>query len=102
MADWIYSLPIETLAIWVAVIVVGYCWIGGLLMRPLLRPFVRARHSGNDIIGHVLSSFGVFYGLQLGLIAVAAYHNQLPPALRVVVDCYGCFDTLSFLIHPRV
>ena len=75
MADWIYSLPIETLAIWVAVIFVGYCWIGGLLMRPLLRPFVRARHSGNDIIGHVLSSFGVFYGLLLGLIAVAAYQN---------------------------
>jgi hypothetical protein len=75
VADWIYDLPIETLAIWVAVVFVGYCWVGGMLLRPLLRPFVRARYSGNDIVGHVLSSFGVFYGLLLGLIAVAAYQN---------------------------
>lgn len=59
MADWIYDLPINTLAIWVAVIFVGYCWIGGLL----LRPFVRARQGGNDIVGHVLSSFGIFLQL---------------------------------------
>jgi hypothetical protein len=75
MADWIYDLPINTLAIWVAVIFVGYCWIGGLLLRPFLRPFVRSRYSGNEIVGYVLSSFGVFYGLLLGLIAVAAYQN---------------------------
>ena len=75
MADWLYNLPIKTLAIWVAVIFVGYCWIGGMLFRPILRPFVRSRHGGNDVVGHVLSSFGVFYGLLLGLIAVAAYQN---------------------------
>lgn len=75
MADWVYDLPIETLAIWVAVIFVGYCWVGGMLLRPIMRPFVRSRSSGNDIVGHVLSSFGVFYGLLLGLIAVAAYQN---------------------------
>lgn len=75
MTNWIYNLPIQTLAIWVAVIFVGYCWIGGILVRPLVLPFVRSRHSGNDIVGHVLSAFGVFYGLLLGLIAVAAYQN---------------------------
>jgi hypothetical protein len=75
MVEWVYELEIRTLAIWVAFIFVGYCWIGGTLFRPLLRPFVRSRTGGNDIIGHVLSSFGVFYGLLLGLIAVAAYQN---------------------------
>jgi uncharacterized integral membrane protein len=75
VADWIYDLPIKTLAIWVAVIFVGYCWLGGTLLRPILRPFVRSRESGNEIVGYVLSSFGVFYGLLLGLIAVAAYQN---------------------------
>lgn len=75
MVDWIYETPIRSLAIWVAVIFVGYCWLGGTLLRPILRPFVRSRHSGNEIVGYVLSSFGVFYGLLLGLIAVAAYQN---------------------------
>ncbi len=75
MVEWVYELDIRTLATWVALIFVGYCWIGGTIFRPLLRPFVRSRSGGNDIIGHVLSSFGVFYGLLLGLIAVAAYQN---------------------------
>jgi hypothetical protein len=75
VADWIYDLPVKTLAIWMAVIFVGYCWVGGILFRPFLRPFVRSRYSGNEIVGYVLSSFGIFYGLLLGLIAVAAYQN---------------------------
>ena len=75
MVDWIYDMPIRSLAFWVAIIFVGYCWLGGTLLRPILRPFVRSRYSGNEIVGYVLSSFGVFYGLLLGLIAVAAYQN---------------------------
>jgi len=75
MLDWIYDLPVKTLGTWMAVVFVGYCWVGGLLLRPFLRPFVRSRYSGNHIVGYVLSSFGIFYGLLLGLIAVAAYQN---------------------------
>ncbi len=75
MVEWVYELNIKTLATWVAFIFVGYCWIGGTIFRPMLRPFVRSRSGSNDIIGYVLSSFGVFYGLLLGLIAVAAYQN---------------------------
>lgn len=71
LAEWIYDLPIKSLAIWVAVIFVGYCWIGAILVRP----FIRLRASGNVIVGHILSSFGVFYGLLLGLVAVAAYED---------------------------
>jgi hypothetical protein len=75
MVDWFYNLPINTLAIWVAVLFVGYCWVGGILVRPFARLFVRSRKGENEIIGNILSSFGIFYGLLLGLIAVAAYQN---------------------------
>lgn len=75
MIDTLYELPVRTLAFWAAIVFVGYCWLGGTLLRPILRPFVRARSGSNEIVGHVLSSFGVFYGLLLGLIAVAAYQN---------------------------
>jgi hypothetical protein len=86
VSDWIYTLPIRSLAVWVALIFVGYCWIGGTLLRPLLQPFVRSRTSANEIVGYVLSSFGVFYGLLLGLIAVAAYQNYSRVESNVVQE----------------
>ena len=57
-------------------IFVGYCWLGCIFLRPFLRLFVRSRGGSNEVVGHVLSCFGVFYGLLLGLIAVASYQNM--------------------------
>ena len=54
---------------------VGFCWLGCIFVRPFLRVFVRSREDTNSIVGHVVSAFGVFYGLLLGLIAVASYQN---------------------------
>ena len=75
MFDKIYDLPIETLALLTAIVFVGSYWIGCFLLRPVLRIFVRSKGGENDIVGTVLSAFGVFYGLLLSLIAVAAYQN---------------------------
>lgn len=76
MVDWIYSIPSTRLALIVSAAFVGYYWAGCLLLRPVMRLFVGSRHgSTNDIVGYVLSCFGVFYGILLGLIAVAAYQN---------------------------
>jgi hypothetical protein len=76
MFYWIYDLPTPAMAGWFAVVLVGFSWIGALLIRPLLRPFVRARLGAtNDLVGYLLSCYSVFYGLLLGLLAVAAYQN---------------------------
>lgn len=75
MPDEFYQLPIEMLAVVTAIGFVGAYWIGCILLRPVLRIFVRSRGGENDIVGSVLSAFGVFYGLLLSLIAVAAYQN---------------------------
>ncbi|WP_168221928.1 bestrophin-like domain [Aquisphaera giovannonii] len=75
MFYWIYDVPTHQLALLIAGTFVGFFWIGCILVRPILRLFVRSRSGTNDIVGYVLSCFGVFYGLLLGLIAVAAYQN---------------------------
>jgi len=72
---WIYDIDTPQLALLITGTFVGFFWLGCFLVRPILRTFVRARSGTNDIVGYVLSCFGVFYGLLLGLIAVAAYQN---------------------------
>lgn len=47
--------------------------VGAVVARPLVR-WIRTREAEwNGVVGAVLSCFGVFYGLLLGLLAVAAY-----------------------------
>ena len=59
MPDGIYDLPIETLAAMAAIVFVGVYWIGCILLRPVLRVFVRSRGGENEIVGTVLSAFGL-------------------------------------------
>jgi len=73
--DPIYQLPIASLAVLAAIVFVGIYWAGCILIRPVFRAFVRSGGDENGIVGTVLSSFGVFYGLLMSLIAVAAYQN---------------------------
>ena len=71
----LYALPLNVIIVLTAAIFVGYCWFGCIFLRPFLRIFVKGRGNSNDVVGHVLSCFGVFYGLLLGLIAVASFQN---------------------------
>ena len=72
---WLYDIPTHRLALAFVAVFVGFYWIGSILVRPLLRQFVKHTPGQNDIVGYVLSCFCVFYGLLLGLIAVTAYQN---------------------------
>jgi hypothetical protein len=72
---WIYDLSTETLAVLMTVVFVGFSWLGAIVVRPILRILVRSAAGTNDVVGYILSCFCVFYGLLLGLIAVAAYQN---------------------------
>lgn len=75
MFYWIYDIPSATLALIITGAFVAFSWIGTVFIRPFLRIFLRKRADINDLIGYMLSCFGVFYGLLLGLLAVAAYQN---------------------------
>lgn len=75
MFDWIYTIPTFRFAVLTCGFFVAFSWVGTLLARPILRSFIKHRDNVNDLVGYVLSCFGVFYGLLLGLLAVAAYQN---------------------------
>ncbi len=77
MFYWIYDIPTKELALLIAGSFVLFYWAGCFFVRPILRQFVRARTETNAIVGNVLSCHGVFYGLLLGLLAVAAYQNYV-------------------------
>ncbi|MFM7183622.1 MAG: DUF4239 domain-containing protein [Planctomycetota bacterium] len=72
---WLYDIPQWRLSLLFIGVFVGFYWIGSILVRPILRQFVKYTAGSNDIVGYVLSCFCVFYGLLLGLIAVTAYQN---------------------------
>jgi hypothetical protein len=75
MFYWIYDLSTMALMGLFCLIFVGFCWVGAILIRPFLRLLIRGQQGINDLIGYILSCYCVFYGLLLGLIAVAAYQN---------------------------
>jgi hypothetical protein len=77
MFYWIYDIPLAQFAVLMAGVFVLFSWLGCFLLRPILRRFVPARSETNAIVGHVLSCHGVFYGLLLGLLALAAYQNRV-------------------------
>jgi hypothetical protein len=72
---WLYDVPQFRLSLLFIGAFVGFYWIGAIIVRPILRQFVKYTAGCNDIVGYVLSCFCVFYGLLLGLIAVTAYQN---------------------------
>ncbi len=86
MFYWIYDVPTPTLALMFAAAFIGFSWLGALFIRPVMRSFVRNRigDTNNDVVGYILSCYCVFYGLLLGLLAVAAYQN-LGEVERIVV-----------------
>ena len=76
ISDLIYQLPLHQLAALVAIIFVGIYWIGSVALRPVFRVLVRSQGGDNEIVGSVLASFGVLYGLLMSLITVAAYQSM--------------------------
>ena len=72
---WLYDVPPFRLSLLFVTVFVAFYWVGSIVVRPILRQFVKYTPGSNDIVGYVLSCFCVFYGLLLGLIAVTAYQN---------------------------
>jgi hypothetical protein len=76
MPDWLYDLPIPQIMLLMIIVFVGGTWLGAFLVRPILRLLALSQADWNELVSAGLSCFGVFYGLLLGLLAVAAFQNQ--------------------------
>ena len=75
MLFWIYDVSTTTLVVFFAALFVGFTWLGLIFIRPWLRLFIGSRPGTNELVGYILGSHGVFYGILLGLLSVAAYQN---------------------------
>jgi Protein of unknown function (DUF4239) len=72
---WIYDLPNWLLCILIVGIVVGLALAGLFISRPIVKKIVDGKSQHNDLVSYFLGAIGVFYGLALGLIAVATWEN---------------------------
>jgi len=73
--SWLYDIPTITLAGLFSIVFVGLTWLGIVFVKPILRLLLRHQPGLNDLVGYVLASHCAFFGLLLGLLAVAAYQN---------------------------
>lgn len=75
MFYWIYDLPTWRMVVMFTMFFVGFYWLGSIFIRPFLLVLLRKQPGVNDLVGYLLGSHGVFYGILLGLLAVSAYQN---------------------------
>ena len=72
---WIYDFSNALLCVLIVAIFVGLALIGLFVTRPMVGWLVGRSPKHNDVVSFFFASMGVFYGLALGLIAVATWEN---------------------------
>jgi hypothetical protein len=72
---WIYDYPNWQLGIATVVILVSVSLIGLFAARPLVGRLLGSSPVHNDVVSYVFAGIGVFYGLAMGLIAVATWQD---------------------------
>ena len=72
---WIYNLPNWMLCLLIVLATVGLALAGLLISRPMVKRLTDGSSKHNDLVSYFLGAMGVFYGLALGLIAVATWEN---------------------------
>src|SRR3954470_6220046 len=73
--NWMYDLPGWLLCVLMLVLCVGGAVLGLVATRAPARRLFGRPPGHNDVVSYYMGAFGVFYGLTLGLIAVAAWQN---------------------------
>jgi hypothetical protein len=72
---WIYDIPNWTLFVLIVTTFVALSLAGLFATRPLVRLLFGPTTHYNDLVSYFFAGIGVFYGLALGLIAVATWEN---------------------------
>src|SRR5262245_34525992 len=75
--EWIYILNNGQMAVLVVAVFVATSGIGLAILRPWVRRFCYQEFSDhNEAVSAFVGCYGVFYGITLGLIAVATWENH--------------------------
>jgi len=72
---WIYDLSNWALCALIVGVFLGLSLAGLFISRPAVRWFLNGSTKHNDIVSYFFAGIGVFYGLALGLIAVATWDD---------------------------
>ena len=72
---WIYDLPNWILGALIVTTFVGLALAGLFLSRPIVGRLLDHSPKHNDVVSYFFGGMGVFYGLAMGLIAVATWEN---------------------------
>ena len=75
MPDFIYRISTVELAVYSSLLFVGLTWFGIIFIKPFLRLLIGREPRINELVSYTTAGFSLFYGLLLGLLAVAAYQN---------------------------
>ena len=86
MFDYINHLSVNQLVPIVCLSFVLITWFGAIFIRPFFRLFVRSQPELNSLVGNFLSMYGMFYGILMGLLAVAAYQNTVDIEEAVIAE----------------
>lgn len=95
---WIYDLPNWLLGVLTVAVFVSLSLLGLFASRPLMRRFLKASSEYNDVVSYFFAGVGVFYGLALGLIAVATWGDftdidgQVSKEVAALAELYRDFD----------
>jgi hypothetical protein len=77
MPEFVYDIPLETLAVYFALCALAATLFGLIVIKPILRLLTLGTGPEfNESIGYGTSAFNLFYGLLLGLLTVSAYQNN--------------------------
>jgi hypothetical protein len=91
MIDSLSAWPAAQMATVVCVAFVGFTWVGAIFVRPFFRLFVRSQSDLNSLLGNFVSIYGVFYGILMGLLAVAAYQNKVDVEQAIASEASSLF-----------
>jgi hypothetical protein len=72
---WVYNLPTWLFAVLTILVTITIGLIGLFSTRKWARRVHVHEHSHNEVVGYYLSAVCVFYGITLGLLAVATWQN---------------------------
>lgn len=71
----LYDLPTWEMVALITAIFLVVNWLGSIFIRPFLRLIVRNQYGANELISYLLGAHGVYFGILLGLLSLAAYEN---------------------------
>ncbi len=101
---WIYDLPNWVLGLLIVAVGSGGAVVGLLATRPFTRALLGASDRHNDVVSWVFAGVGVFYGLALGLIAVATWEDFSACDAQVSKEgaaLAALYDDLDAYAEPR-